>query len=262
MKAISALLLLLACNSPLKAQHLAPKPKEKAISEEIQKAIDEFNRIKRQGKNTEKEVTVVLEPPAPIAPPEAEAEPTSPSETEAVLITGKPPEELAEEIPILEETPELQPESATKNKESGLEIRVQPISKGTAKIDPSEVKLKANFAPKPLSTPPNGWSLEKSHEAPPLVKEVEIQPGTLITLRIQPHILSPNSDGINIFSVGEPGFENALGYRQTQTVSAILGDSVAKLDNDSLRLGTVISDLHNLLASLPKPEPLPKDLAE
>lgn len=287
MKATPALLLLLAFGTPLKAQNFAPEPspEEKALSDEVQKAIDEFNRMKREGKEKENEVTVVLPPPAPVDPPEkTEEEPSEPADKEAQLVKGNPPaepdfkapEELTDEVVILDELPEPEPtpepelqtepelvvEPAPENKEPGLEIRVESVSEGTGKIDPSLVKLKASFSPKALSNPPSGWSLVKSNDAPALVKDVELQPGTSITLRIQPHVLSPNSDGINVFSVGEPGFETALGYRQTQTVSAILGDSVAKLDNDSLRLGNAISELHNLLASLPKPEVLPKDIAE
>ncbi|MDP4997170.1 MAG: hypothetical protein NWQ16_13205 [Akkermansiaceae bacterium] len=278
MKATPVLLILLAFSCPLKAQNFEPEQEEKAISDEVQKAIDEFNRMKREGRETENEVSVVLDPPAPIPTPiaEEEDEESVPDDKEAVLITGTPPletefdvpEEIIEEIVTLEEDPEPEPvpaeepAPAPENKEPGLEIKVESVTKGTGQIDPSKVKLKASFAPKPLSTPPAGWSLEKSEDAPALVKSVELQPGTSITLRIQPHVLSPESDGLNVFSVGEPGFETALGYRQTQTVSAILGDSVAKLDSDSIRLGNAISDLHNLLASLPKPEPLPDEIAE
>lgn len=274
MKATPVLLLLLAFGTPLKAQNFAPEPEEKAISDEVQKAIDEFNRMKREGKEKQNEVTVVLPPPAP--PEETEEEPSESEEKEAILITGQPPAEpdseapeeptneitLLDDIPEAEPSPEIDAEPAPENKEPGLEIRVESVNEGTGKIDPSLVKLKASFSPKALSTPPTGWALTKSEDTPAIVKDVELKPGTSITLRIQPHVLSPEADGTNVFSVGEPGFNTALGYRQTQTVSAVLGDSVAKLDNDSLRLGNAISELHNLLASLPKPETLPNDTAE
>lgn len=280
MKATPAILLLLAFATPLKAQNFNPQssPDEQALSDEVQKAIDEFNRMKREGRK-ENEVTVVLPPPAPVEPPlEAEAEPLAPEEEAAQLIKGKAPaelefeatEQLNQEVVILDELSAPEPDStaevelspAPKSEEPGLEIRVESVSQGTGEIDPSLVKLKASFSPKALSTSPTGWALTKSNDAPALVKDVELKPGTSITLRIQPHVLSPEADGINVFSVGEPGFDTDLGYRQAQTVSAILGDSVAKLDNDSLRLGNAISELHNLLASLPKPEPLPDDPAE
>jgi hypothetical protein len=120
-------------------------------------------------------------------------------------------------------------------------------------IDPSQVKLKANFPAKPLATAPNGWKLERSEQAPVFRKDVELQPGTTITLSIRPHVLAPDADGSQTFSVGEPGFEAAQGYLQKNTVSSILGTSVAQLDRDSLQLGNAISELHRLLASLPKP---------
>ena len=277
MKATPALLLLLAFSTLLKAQNFDPEAAsdDKPLSDEVQKAIEEFNRMKREGKELKNEVTVVLDAPATDAETDKtkEDEPV-PGPDEAILITGKTPEETAfeaseklqEEVVILDETsdaePATEPEPAPENKEPGLEIRVESVTEGTGVIDPSQIKLKASFAPKALATPPAGWTLKKTDEAPTLVRSVELQPGTSIALRIQPHILSPESDGINIFSVGEPGFDTALGYQQTQTVSAILGDSVAKLDSDALRLGNAISELHNLLASLPKQDANPETPAE
>lgn len=250
MKATPTFLLLLAFSSPLKAQNLQPEP---PVSSEVQKAIDEFNRLKREGKELQKEVTVVLEPTTP--EDEAEPEPDSTTLGETPTPADTPPEDTTSIVDLPELPPAPQPTSETK--EPGLEIKIENITQGTGEIDPSQVQLKASFAPKPLSTPPTGWILEKSENAPPLVKEIELQPGTTITLRIQPHILSPQADGAEVFSVSEPGFRTTLGYRQTQTISAILGDSIATLDSDSLRLETAISDLHNLLASLPKPETPP-----
>ena len=258
MKATPALLLLLAFGTTLKAQNFEQDlaPEKKPLSDEVQKAIAEFNRMKREGKELQNEVTVVFDAPETAKEKKEEATATA---DDAVLVTGKTPEEEAPEIsePVpgpTTVTEEPAPEPAPESKEPGLEIRVESITEGTGVIDPSQIKLKTSFAPKALSSAPAGWTLKKSDEAPTLIKNVELQPGTSIALRIQPHILSPESDGSNVFSVGEPGFDTALGYEQTQTVSAILGDSVAKLDSDALRLGNAISELHNLLASLPKPD--------
>jgi hypothetical protein len=159
-----------------------------------------------------------------------------------------------------EPTPELVAEAETEIQEPEtpsdpeLEVRVESIRKGSGLIDPSQVKLKASFPAKPLSSAPEGWVLEKSEQAPVFRKDVELKPGTTISLSIKPHILTPASDGINSFSVGEPGFEASQGYLQKHTVGSILGTSVAQLDNDSLQLGNAISELHRLLASLPKTE--------
>lgn len=272
MKASYPLLFVIALATTSIAQEPA-KPEEKGgISDVVLKAIEEFNRRKNAGKSEENEVVVVLDPPAPIQKevaeePEATAEiensEVEPDDSKPSLIAGNPtetaesedqPEELELAAPevVAEATAETPaPEKAS---EPQLEIRVESIRKGSGLIDPSQVKLKASFPAKPLSSAPEGWVLEKSEQAPVFRKEVELQPGTSITLSIKPHILAPGSDGINTFSVGEPGFEASQGYLQKNTVSAILSTSVARLDNDSLQLGNAISELHLLLASLPKPE--------
>jgi hypothetical protein len=254
------------------------EPAEKGkISDVVQKAIDEFNRMKKAGKSAENEVIVVLDPPAP-AEKEVVVNPDKPADNESseeesseestedskpVLVTGKPPEEVKPEArpgqqeepapDVVAETPSETPDKEIPS-EPEPEVRVESIRKGSGTIDPSQVKLKASFPAKPLSGAPEGWVLEKSGQAPVFRKDVELQPGTTISLNIKPHILAPGSDGINTFSVVEPGFEASQGYLQKNTVSAILGTSVAQLDSDSLQLGNAISELHRLLASLPKPE--------
>lgn len=201
--------------------------------------------------------------------PAATVIPDSEIKTKAVLVTGKPPvriESLLEEKPIasteenLTEKPQPPAEPVSPvipvneiPAEPTLEARVESIRKGTGPIDPSQVKLKANFPAKPLASSPKGWKLVRSEQAPVFRKDVELQPGTSVTLSIRPHILAPDSDGNQTFSVGEPGFDAAQGYLQKNTVSSILGTSVAQLDQDSLQLGNAISELHRLLASLPKP---------
>ncbi len=277
MKAAYPLLFVIAIAATGIAQEPA-KPKEKGgISDAVQKAIDEFNRLKKAGKAAENEVIVVLDPPAPVdAPPveeevieepvataEIENSEDEPGDSKPLLVTGKPPETAepaAQPEKAEEPAPELvadaiaeAPEPETPS-EPEPEVRVESIRKGSGLIDPSQVKLKASFPAKPLSTAPEGWVLEKSEQAPVFRKEVELQPGTSISLSIKPHILAPASDGLSTFSVGEPGFEASQGYLQKNTVSAILGTSVARLDHDSLQLGNAISELHRLLASLPKTE--------
>jgi len=124
------------------------------------------------------------------------------------------------------------------------------------------VKLSAPFPAKPLSQPPVGWRLDTSDSAPPFTREVEISPGSKITLTIRPHLLVPDADGAQVFTVSEPGYDNALGYQQTATVGAILSESIRQLDEESKQLGTAIDSLQQLLVSLPKPEPLPEPKPE
>ena len=272
MKAAYPLLFLTAMAATAIAQEPVEPTEKTTISDVVQKAIDEFNRMKKAGKSGENEVVVVLDPPAPAVVEEIE-KPEHSAEIEAseaiaedpkpLLVTGKPPEEENPDTQPDEKeepAPELVVEADVETPESEapsepeLEVRVESIRKGSGLIDPSQVKLKASFPAKPLSSAPEGWVLEKSDQAPVFRKDVELQPGTTISLSIKPHILTPVSDGLNTFSVGEPGFEASQGYLQKNTVSAILSTSVAQLDNDSLHLGNAISELHRLLASLPKAE--------
>ncbi|MFM2196643.1 MAG: hypothetical protein RLZZ505_75 [Verrucomicrobiota bacterium] len=276
MKATYPLLLVTAMAASAIAQELVEPTDNAAISDTIQKAIDEFNRSKKVEKSNDNEVIVVLDPPAPPMAPEKEemskipeapavtgqAE-VDPKESKPLLVTGKPPEEAKPEAQA-EESQAVAPEAVAEAEveaqdpeappKAELEVRVESIRKGSGTIDPSQVKLKASFPAKPLSEAPEGWILEKSEQAPVFRKDVELRPGTTISLSIKPHILNPDADGINTFSVGEPGFEASQGYLQENTVSAILSSSVAQLDNDSLQLGNAISELHRLLGSLPKIE--------
>jgi hypothetical protein len=272
MKAAYPLLFVTAMAASAIAQDLSQPTDKETLSDSVQKAIDEFNRLKTASKTADNEVIVVLDPPAPTATPlekgeiktpEAPAEiklpEESPKDSKPILVTGTPPEEAQpeEQEPV---APEIMAEAETVSQdpatpsEPELEVRVESIRKGSGSIDPAQVKLKASFPAKPLSGSPDGWILEKSEQAPVFRKDVELQPGTTISLSIKPHILSPESDGINTFSVAEPGFDASQGYLQKNTVSAILSNSVAKLDNDSLQLGNAISELQRLLGSLPKTE--------
>jgi len=267
MKPTCALLLVLGCGIPLHAQNLdTPKP-EKEISAEVQKAIDEFNRLKATGKEKDNEVSVVLEPPAPRAIAVPEDPVTGDEEAtdkKAVLVSGKPPSEEDQAAPAEETDPdEKETESVAKpTEEPGLEIRVESIRKGNGNIDPKLVKLKTSFPPKPLATPPADWAFEKSDHAPLFKREVELKPGTVISLDIPPHVLAPVVDGSETFSVNEPGFIPIEGYRQAASVSSILGKSIVQLDEDSKQLGDAMADLHRLLASLPKPEIQPEGITK
>jgi len=213
-----------------------------APTDPIQTAIRKFNENRAHPPN---EVTVVLDPvgipPAPVAkevqPEPARAKPSDP----AVPATG--------------------PTAVTPPSPPGLAVRVEKLQVGTGSIDPAQVKLLAPFPAKPLTPPPPGWSLQSSPTAPPYTREVELSPGSKITLTVHPHILVPDTDGGDVFEVPEPGFEAALGYRQNATLGAILAHSLRQLDDDARKLGTTIDQLQQILVSLPKSpsvaEPMP-----
>lgn len=173
-----------------------------------------------------------------------------------VLVTGKPPEgEIADaSVPASEEAAVTTEEDEASKPEKGLIVRVEKLHVGNGSIDPSQVKLLAPYPAKPLSSTPVGWHLDASNNAPAFTREVEISPGSKITLSIRPHMLVPDADGEHVFTISEPGYDNALGYQQSSTVGAILSNSVRQLDEESKQLGAAIENLQQLLISLPKPE--------
>ena len=175
---------------------------------------------------------------------------------EPVLVTGKKPTEDGRvdisEIPVdpdaAVELPPAQPEA------KGLKVRVERLQTGKGDFKPESVRLLAPFPAKPLDEAPAGWLLESSNAAPAIQRQVELAPGKAITLTIKPHVLVPDADNERILAVAEPGFEASLGYQQSDTISAVLSDSIEKLDEDSRRIGNAIDQLQQLIVSLPKPE--------
>lgn len=218
-------------------------------------ALQEFNK---RDKDKPNEVSVVLDPvgqdPVDGAKPMKPAEPPT-----AIIVTGKPPDEadLAQEPPP-HEAVVVDPDEASPAATDGLAVRVEKLQTGKGSIDPSRVKLFAPFPAKPLAQTPAGWHLDSASNATPFTREVELAPGTTITLTIRPHLLVPDADGANVFSVPEPGYDNTLGYAQTATVGAVLSNSLHQLDSDSKQLGAAIDRLQQLLVSLPKPEAQPE----
>jgi hypothetical protein len=145
------------------------------------------------------------------------------------------------------------PDQQAQNTESGLTVRIEPIHSGKGTIDVSQIKLRAPFPAKPLAQAPPGWHFDASNNASLYRHDVEIAEGSKITLTIQPHVLVPDSDGRDVFSIAEPGYEGDLGYQQISTIGAIVANSVRQLDEDAQKIGVAIDDLQQLLISLPKP---------
>lgn len=169
------------------------------------------------------------------------------------------PEEAKKGDPddVVASVPEAIPQGATPAPESspyGPTVRVQPLRDTTGSgIKAEDVKINAPFAAKPLGRPPEGWKLVSSAEVPAFTKNVEVAPGTWLTLAIRPHVLIPEADGQGVFQITEPGFDSELGYQQKATVSASIASSVRQLEDDSKLLGQVIDDLEQILISLPRP---------
>jgi hypothetical protein len=286
MKSLYILGLALSLISSVHAQDANPESIPDA--EQIQKAIDEFNRNR---KSKEAEVKVVLPPPnetettpraVPVEeepkaedPKPEESKPEEPEKKKPVLVSGKPPEPKKEEttdpdeskpgeLKLEEPNPDTEKPEEKKSEEivtpeppetpEPSNVRVESIRSGSGKIDPKNIEIKSSFPTKALTPPPAGWKLETSEQAPAFTRQVEIKPGVFISLEITPHILSPEADGAKLFSVTEPGYNHQKGYEQDQSVANILESSINQLEADSIKMGSALSELHQLLASLPKPE--------
>ena len=185
-------------------------------------------------------VTVDISASAPSLLPEDSGQP--------VLVTGKHPAEDAagdEAFPSAAE-----PE--------GVTVTVEPGSADGSAVDAASVKLLAPFPAKPLAAPPAGWRLEHPKEVPAFTREVELSNGTKISLSIRPHLLVPDADGAGVIAVKEPGYEPALRYAQTGTMSAVISSSLERLDEDSRQMSDAIDRLGQLLGSLPSPEAPPE----
>jgi len=228
------------------AQEISPRPQDPVLEELTRPDGD---------KPKTSEISVVLDdvgvPPVPLEgaspkPDEPQKEPESvpaPKE-EPLLVTGKPPEHAE----LLKETP---PENT--EPEKGVAVQVEKLQSGKGPVDPKKVKLLAPFPARPLSPPPPGWMLDASGKAPAFTREIEISPGSKITLSIRPHVLVPIADGVTQYGIDEPGFDGSLGFHQPATVGTILSTSINQLDEDSKQLGAAIDRLQQLLVSLPTP---------
>ncbi len=102
-----------------------------------------------------------------------------------------------------------------------------------------------------LSPLPDGWSLESSPQVPLLSHTVETAQSHTVTLLIRPPLLVPSTDGQQAIALVEPGFSPALGLQQSNTTGALLTDSIHQLESTANQLGTAISQLENLLLSMP-----------
>jgi len=227
-------------------------------SEPGEDALFEILRDTTGGK-PRREVTVVLED---------EGKPVAPPQKPNAAAVEKPSSKPSEPTGLVAVTPVTE----KKDPQKGVAVRVETLQASETPIDPKQVKLLAPFPAKPLSTPPSGWALDTSGNAPAFVKEVELAPGTSISLSIKPHVLTAGANGTSLFSVSEPGFDPSLGYQQTRTLGSILSTSIEQLDESSKRMGQAIDHLQQLLVSLPAPAteaaaplsdlPTPKDIQQ
>ena len=237
----------------------AETPRKKPKKDPVADAI---HRFKTRDKTTPNEVSVVLgnddeQPPTAVqVGDDSKPADASTAEGSPVMVTGKPQADIdpAATSASTPEPPQPTEEPPKPKLEEDLAVRVERVRSGNGTIDPAQIVLTAPFPAKPLTAVPSGWHLDISESAPPFTRDVDFAPGAPLTLTIRPHILVPDADGVNVFTVSEPGYHYPLGYRQTTTVGAILSNSIRQLDDDSKKLGNAIDNLQQLLSSLPKQE--------
>ena len=216
--------------------------------------LDAIRQANKDDMEPPKRAITVVDPapstPQAAIPPDPQAAPAAlaPDKPTVAIDLVKPPaQEPANPVATTLDAPPSKPDN-------GLAVRVEKIHSGKGSIDSAQVKLNAPFPAKPLTQAPPGWRLATSDSAPPFTREVEIAPGSKITLTIHPHLLIPDADGAQVFTISEPGYNSALCYQQTATVGAILSNSIRQLDDESKQLGQAIDSLQQLLISLPKSE--------
>lgn len=141
--------------------------------------------------------------------------------------------------------------------QQGPTVQVEKLQTASGPVDPKTVKILAPFPAKPLAPIPAGWRLDASNHAPTFSRKVELAAGASVILKISPQVLVPDADGEAVFSIKEPGYDPALGYQQSRTVSHILTNSIRQLDDDAKELGNAIERLQQLLGSLPHPSAQP-----
>lgn len=235
MTAFRPLIACLALATPVVAQSIVPKESE---HDPVLSALSEG-----LGEDDGPSVTVDLRASSQSLLPEESGHP--------VLVTGKPNVEEGSTEPAEGGEPSVpEPE--------GVTLTVEPGSAGNAAIDAASVKLLAPFPAKPLAAPPKGWRLEHPKEVPAFVREVPLSNGTKISLSIRPHLLVPDADGAHVIAVKEPGYDPALRYAQTGTMTAVLSNSLDRLDEDSKKMSDAVERLGQLLSSLPAPQAPPE----
>jgi hypothetical protein len=234
MKHPLAVVLVLVCANPAVAQYEGGIE----IPENVLEAIREFSE--RQSEDTD-DVVVVLTPPG------------TEDETEEIAADGEARDEADKGVTVVPAEGRADASFPGEPSPHGPEVRVQPLReiRGT-KIRAADVQIDAPFAAKPIGRPSEGWKLTVSSEVSAFTKNVEVSPGTWLTLAIRPHVLVPEADGQQVYQIHEPGFDAAHGYRQKATISASIASSLRQLEDDSVLLGRAIDDLEQILISLPR----------
>ena len=253
---------------PLSAQDIAPKDSERdpILTELLEKETDvsEDEPLLVTGNPPADAHTIDgSETPAETPPTEETEIAETPAAEEPAEAGSTPPaEESADDDDVslsVDSTLAAAPSEAPESK--GIRIEVQG-GQPNARIPADDIDIVAPFPAKPLTNPPAGWRLAHPDSVPAVSQEVTLNNGTAVKLSIRPHVLVPDADGNEIFALREPGFDSAKGYAQTDTVGAILAESIHTLDDHTDRLAAASQRLSELLDSLPAAPPVAAPVPE
>lgn len=174
-------------------------------------------------------------------PPSQNAE----TQEESVNEAGKAEIPVSEDVAALPEAP--------RTADEGIEVRVEKSSDGAGNGNASsDIKIYSPYPAKPM-TAPAGWQYVPAPDAiSPFKQSVKLGTGNSVDLSITPFILVPDSDGANIFSIREPGYDPSLNFTQQHTIGAMLRASTMQIEEHEKQAAKAISRLQQLLSSLPR----------
>lgn len=155
--------------------------------------------------------------------------------------------------PHADETSELEEKTEPADQKDGVVVRIE-IPKQIRTADNSKkFKILSPWAPKPLQAAPIGWRYIAANPNQSYKTSVNLKSGKKLSLKITPYLLVPERSPL-VVQVLEPGYSPAEGYRQQNSVTATLETSNQLLLKASNSLVDSISNLEELLLTLPKPE--------
>ncbi len=138
--------------------------------------------------------------------------------------------------------------------DKGIEVRVENSKNSEGDATPaSEIRIYSPYPAKPMAAAPEGWQYVPAPDAIfPFKQSVKLGSGLSVDLSITPFILVPESDGANIFSIREPGYDPSLNFTQQHTIGAMLHASTMQIEEHEKQAAKAISRLQQLLSSLPR----------
>lgn len=182
------------------------------------------------------------------------------------LLTGLSAQEVEEELAVTSEVIEAAgdgdseglTEAILKEADSvAIEVEVQveesQVIEGV-EINSEEIEVTSPWPAKPIIPAPEGWAF---YPGPELLTRhqasVELSNGETLDLSIAPFVIKPDdSQGSKGILITEPGYSSALKGGQINTIGALLNTTTVELESKEKQVANVISNLQQLLATLPK----------